>query len=103
MGPALLLQSEGRGSNLHGVVPPSQPGSPSGEDCLSLLTAEEAEDGGAAGKVPEHRPGASAPRHYLCWEIRHALTLVARCSASGDKVVVVLVWSGVLGGSASCC
>lgn len=72
---------------------PPKPGSPSGEVRLSLLTAEEAEDGDAAGKVPQCRSDASASGPYLCWEMRCALTSVVRCSANRDKAVVVLMRS----------
>lgn len=61
---------------------------------------------GAAVKVPECRSDVSAPRSYLCWEMRCALTFVVRCSTSGDKAAVVLVWRDnkrrSLGASASC-
>lgn len=73
---------------------------------MSPLTAEAAEDGEAACKVPERRSDASASRPSLCLEMRCTLTSVVRGSASRDAVVV-LMWSGdknkVLGASASCC
>lgn len=72
---------------------PRNLGHPLGETHLSLLTVEEAEDGGAAGRVPERRSDASASRPYFCGEMRCAFTLVVRCSASGDEAVVVLMWS----------
>jgi len=56
--------------------------------------AEEAEDAGAAGKMPECRSDVSVSTPYLHWEMRFTLTLVVRCSAGGDKAVVVLMWTG---------